>query len=240
MTQLPPSDRSRESSIVSRLAEKPLVYAIGLAAGCPRQNREPNCPLRAMDGLSMAEKIGALEAMEACKLSELLQHHAECMAQGGAVVAKEAAKRGRPLSIMLSEDDPHTRMSLSLTLKRAGHRTLIAESADALLGMLGGMTAEERGKIDLLVTDLIMPGKMGEELIRELDARGFILPVVVITAYGSAELEQELRRRGNVTILSKPFHPDDLVSAVQRTRQRFEEEWQPKVQREQQPTEGRA
>ena len=237
MTHLPPSDLSPESSIVSRLAEKPLVYAVGLAVGCPRQNRAPNCPLRAMDGLSMAEKIAALEAMEASKLSELLQHHAECLSQGGAVVAKEPAKTGRQLYILLAEDDPHTRMSLSLTLRRAGHRTLIAESADALLELMKSMTAEERAHVDLLVTDLIMPGKMGEELIRELDARGFFLPVVVITAYGSAELEAELRRRGNVTILNKPFHPDDLVSAVMKTRLRYEEEIQPKEPREQEKPE---
>jgi FixJ family two-component response regulator len=68
-------------------------------------------------------------------------------------------------------------------------RIVVAESADALLDLLQTMTTEERAQIDLLVTDLIMPGTMGEELIRKLDARGYVLPVVIITAYGSTELQ---------------------------------------------------
>ena len=131
---------------------------------------------------------------------------------------------GRSLSLLVAEDDIHTRLSLDVTFRRAVVRALVVESADALLERVAGMPEEERARIDLLVTDLVMPGTMGEELIRKLDADGLFLPVVVITAYGAPELEAEFRRRGHVTVLNKPFHPDDLVSAARDARRRFEKE----------------
>ena len=225
MTNLPSGERSIESQVVRCLAQNPLVYALGLLVECPQKNRAPNCPLRELEGKSFSEKVEALQVLPPSKLSEWLQHHIECMAQGGmSIPMKDSSTTNSNLYLLLAEDDPHTRFSLELTLKRAGHRVKVAESADRLLEALAAMTAEERGQVDLLVTDLNMPGKKGEELIREMDQLGRMLPVVVITAYGSAGVEAELRRRGNVAVLNKPFHPDELLTAVKRTYARFEEE----------------
>ena len=225
MTNLPSGERSIESNVVRCLAQNPLVYALGLLVECPQKNRAPNCPLHDLDALSFSEKVEALQALPPSKLSEWLQHHIECMAQGGmSIPMRNSATKDSKLFVLLAEDDPHTRFSLELTLKRAGHRVKVAESADHLLEVLAAMTSEERGQVDLLVTDLNMPGKKGEELIREMDRLGRMLPVVVITAYGSAGVEAELRRRGNVTVLNKPFHPDELVTTVKLTYARYEEE----------------
>jgi DNA-binding response OmpR family regulator len=121
-----------------------------------------------------------------------------------------------PLHILLAEDDANTRMSLALTLRRAGHQVILAENANVLLFILETMSEKDRKQVDLLVTDLMMPGKKGEELIRQLDGQGHSWPVVVITAFGYAGLEDEFRRRGNVTLLRKPFHPNELVAAVEQ------------------------
>ena len=229
MTDQLTGERSIESNVVRCLAQNPLVYALGLLVECPQKERRANCPLHEMDGLSFPEKVDALQTMAPSKLSEWLQHHIECMAQGGmSIPARNLSKTGTQYFLLLAEDDPHTRFSLELTLKRAGHRVKVAENADSLLEALAAMTPEERGQVDLLVTDLNMPGKNGEDLIRELDGLGRMLPVVVITAYGSAGVEAELRRRGHVTLLNKPFHPDELVSAVNRTYARYEEEMKTK------------
>lgn len=128
----------------------------------------------------------------------------------------------RDLFLLLAEDDANTRLSLELTLKRAGHRVVLANSANGLLEVIAAMSDRERAQIDLLVTDLNMPGMKGEKLIRALDVLGLVRPVLVMTAHGSNEVEKELRRRGHVTILRKPFHPDDLVHAVRETRARYE------------------
>ncbi len=225
MTNLPSGERSIESSVVRCLAQNPLVYALGLLVECPQKQRRENCPMHELDGLAFPKKVEALQALPPTKLTEWLQHHIECMVQGGmSIPAIHSGKSGAQLFVLLAEDDPHTRFSLELTLKRAGHRVKIAESAESLLAALGAMPAEERSQVDLLVTDLNMPGKSGEDLIRELDGLGRMLPVVVITAYGSAGVEAELRKRGHVTILNKPFHPDELVSAVKQTHMRYEQE----------------
>ena len=122
----------------------------------------------------------------------------------------------QPLHILLAEDDANTRLSLALTLRRAGHEVILAENANVLLFIVETMLEQDRQKVDLLVTDVMMPGIKGEELIRRLDTQGYVWPVVVITAYGSAGLEEELRRRGNATLLRKPFHPHELVAAVEQ------------------------
>ncbi len=130
----------------------------------------------------------------------------------------------RSLLCLVAEDDIHERLSLEVTLRRAGIRALVAESAEMLLEILAGMTAEERSRIDLLVTDLNMPGMRGEELIRKLDMDGVFLPVVVITSDDAMELGVEFRQRGCVTLLNKPFHPDELIAAAREVRSRFQKQ----------------
>lgn len=122
---------------------------------------------------------------------------------------------GRSLFILLVEDEPHTRLSLELVLRRAGHNVQSSSSAGDLLGELDSYTESDRERIDLLVTDINMPGRKGDELIRELDARGYNLPVIVITAYGTPEMDALLRERGNARLLHKPFSPDSLLLVVE-------------------------
>jgi len=127
----------------------------------------------------------------------------------------------KPLFILVAEDDTQTQLSLDVTLRRAGHQTLLAVSADALLNMIDRMPIAQRKRIDLLVTDINMPGTKGGQLIRALDTRGLFLPVVVITAYGTTALEGEFAARGAVSLLSKPFRPEALVGMVEKTYTEF-------------------
>ncbi len=122
----------------------------------------------------------------------------------------------KSLLILLAEDDPHTRLTLDLTLRRCGYRTFSAESANTLLTRIQSDPTEVLNQAGLLVTDLNMPGYSGARLIQELDLLGKKLPVVLITAYYSPELAEELNRRGGVTILEKPFTPAALVEAVEK------------------------
>ena len=121
------------------------------------------------------------------------------------------------LDIVITEDCPPTRRSLDLTLRRLGHRTHLHESGDAFLHAIDRMSPKERARIDLLVTDINMPGTMGGELIHALDARGFCLPVVVITAYDKTALEETFAKRGAVCFLCKPFRPEALIGAIEET-----------------------
>jgi two-component system response regulator FlrC len=127
----------------------------------------------------------------------------------------------KSLFILVAEDDAQIRLSLDITLRRAGHQTLLAASGDALLEAVEQMPLDQLVRVDLLVTDINMPGTQGGGVIRALDALGLCLPVVVITAYGSVALSDDLARRGAIRILRKPFLPEDLVIAVAQTYLEF-------------------
>jgi DNA-binding NtrC family response regulator len=69
---------------------------------------------------------------------------------------------------------------------------------------------------DLLITDVRMPGMTGLELMMAARASVPELPVVVITAYGGPEVLAEVRRRGAVDYLEKPFTFAALTACIDR------------------------
>jgi DNA-binding NtrC family response regulator len=74
----------------------------------------------------------------------------------------------------------------------------------------------QRGRSDLVITDMRLPGMSGLELARKLRRGRHAQPVIVVTAYGSADLSRDLTRAGVVECFSKPFAMDALRRAVRR------------------------
>lgn len=103
--------------------------------------------------------------------------------------------------ILIVEDEPNVAFFLKEGLEVLGqeYQVLLADSAEAALGLL------EQQVPDLLVTDLRLPGMNGLDLVWILQERGFTLPVLLITAYGSDLVEARAVRLGIGAILSKPF-----------------------------------
>ena len=71
----------------------------------------------------------------------------------------------------------------------------------------------EREWIDLLITDMRMPGLAGDELLNMMRTRRSEAPVIVITAFGSVEQAVEMVKAGAFQYLTKPFDTDDLLRA---------------------------
>jgi len=69
---------------------------------------------------------------------------------------------------------------------------------------------------DLIITDLAMPGADGWDVLRALraDARTAAIPVVAMTAYHSARLEDEVMKHGFNGYIPKPIDPSELVSRL--------------------------
>ncbi|HNX31951.1 MAG TPA: sigma-54 dependent transcriptional regulator [Holophaga sp.] len=108
------------------------------------------------------------------------------------------------------DDDPGMRDGMALSLKRAGFVTEQAKSGEDALRMT------RPGAFDAVVTDLRMMGIDGLQLTARLKALDPVLPVLLVTAFGSLDTAREAMRLGAFDYLSKPFSPDELVTAVRK------------------------
>jgi CheY-like chemotaxis protein len=112
--------------------------------------------------------------------------------------------------VLLVEDDPEMRELMALALRGDGYE--VREAADGLeaLRLLG---AEENPGIDLVVSDVRMPGCSGLEMLQRLRGRPSQIPVVLVTAFGDRETHARARRLG-AALLDKPFELNDLRELV--------------------------
>jgi CheY-like chemotaxis protein len=90
---------------------------------------------------------------------------------------------------------------------RAGYRVLVAASGDEALALCENL----RTPIDVLVTDVVMPGMGGKELATYIAARYPTIKILFITGY----TDDEILRKGILdegrAIMLKPFSPEDLL-----------------------------
>lgn len=70
--------------------------------------------------------------------------------------------------------------------------------------------------VDLIVTDLVMPVKDGLSTLQILRAQGFRMPIVVLSGYLTDDLRREISYYSDVTIIGKPFRPEDLKATVKK------------------------
>jgi len=117
-----------------------------------------------------------------------------------------------PLSVLVVDDDAAMRDAVRRVLLRAGHTAAVAPSAEEAVRILGA------GSVDLLITDLRMPGMNGADLVREARKTSPRTAILVMTAYGTIENAVECLRRGASDYLLKPFAPEVLERAVARAQ----------------------
>ncbi|WP_340151122.1 response regulator [uncultured Sneathiella sp.] len=111
--------------------------------------------------------------------------------------------------ILLAEDDDNLRPFLARSLENAGHEVLaFSDGEDAL-------PALNVGEVDILISDLVMPGMNGIELARYAREKKPELPVIFITGFSAVAMEALDAVDGVSKVLSKPFHLNSLVDAVQ-------------------------
>lgn len=114
--------------------------------------------------------------------------------------------------ILICEDSPSLGRLLALTFRLEGHDTTIVADGDACLERLAGPVA------DLLVLDVMLPGRDGLEVLRELRTRPRwdACPVIVLTALGTDEDVWRGWTSGADYYLTKPFDLDQLREVGQR------------------------
>ncbi|GGO84947.1 sigma-54-dependent Fis family transcriptional regulator [Marinobacterium nitratireducens] len=114
------------------------------------------------------------------------------------------------IKVLIVEDDRELREALADTLELAGMGYLEASDGLQALEVLRGNT------VDIVVSDVNMPGLDGHGLLAKLQQTHPCLPVVLITAFGQVQKAVEAIRAGAVDYLMKPFEPEQLVETVRR------------------------
>ena len=110
--------------------------------------------------------------------------------------------------ILVADDEQNLRRVLVAMLKRDGHEVVQAAS--------GGDAIEQLADVDVVITDLRMPGGDGMDVLRTAAKHHPHLPVIMITAYGSVGQAVEAIKAGAFDYIEKPFEQDSIRTIVDK------------------------
>jgi len=115
-----------------------------------------------------------------------------------------------PRRILIIDDSDDLREGLAIRLKAEGFDVGSFSTGDA------GLTAMAEQPFDLVLLDMVMPGKDGIETYQTLRATPATrnTPVILMTAYNSPDLTDEARRLGAFAVIDKPFEMNALAPIV--------------------------
>ncbi len=115
-----------------------------------------------------------------------------------------------PPRILVVDDEQHIREGIGEFFRGEGYAVSLAEDGNQ------GLAAVRGGDIDVVITDLRMPGMSGETLIEEALKINTGMPIIVLTAHGSVENAVECMRKGAYEYRTKPVDLKELALLVQR------------------------
>jgi len=116
--------------------------------------------------------------------------------------------------VLIVDDDDALRESLAMLLSAEGYDLVSAASGEEALVCL------DESPVDVILTDLRMPGIDGFDLIPQLARRLPGVPVILMSAHGTTDLAVEAIERGAYDYLAKPFQPSELVLLLRKTQER--------------------
>jgi DNA-binding response OmpR family regulator len=113
--------------------------------------------------------------------------------------------------ILVIDDDPDVRGSLSKILTRAGYEVVVAAEGAA------GIELQHNEPADVIITDIFMPGLDGLQTIRQLKKEGSAVRIIAVSGgdrTGTVDLKEHARLMGAFKVLAKPFEMSDVLNAV--------------------------
>jgi DNA-binding response OmpR family regulator len=126
-------------------------------------------------------------------------------------VAAHSRTGTRPLTpkatIVFADDEPPLRELAEAILGRAGYKVVTVATRDALRSLV----QQYPGGVDLLLTDVVMPGVGGPELVGKVKARWPGIRVLYVSGYASDQIEG---LDPHAAFLQKPFTPAELLAKV--------------------------
>ena len=113
-------------------------------------------------------------------------------------------------TVLVVDDERNQREILGAILKSEGYNPLLAASGEEALRLL------EREAVDLVLTDLVMPGMTGEELIDAVHSRNAGIPILLTSAYGTIQTAVDAIQKGAYYYFEKPVDRARLLIIIER------------------------
>ena len=122
--------------------------------------------------------------------------------------------------LLIVDDEANTLASLSRAFRLAGHEATVCDNAAKALELA------KAEKFDVILSDVVMPGKDGLALLEELKAQGVTAPVVMMSGQADIEMAVRATRLGALDFLEKPISTEKLLLTVENALklQRLESE----------------
>jgi DNA-binding NtrC family response regulator len=154
-----------------------------------------------------------LDLSERTLRSRIAQYREDDARRRAGVPADQPRVAARPSRVLLVEDDEDYRMALAQVLVQNGMGVTHSDGSDAL-AVLRAQGASDAEPIDAIVTDLMLQGTTGLDLLREVRASDPRLPVVLISAHLDHETALAARALRVTAVLEKPFDALELLRVV--------------------------
>ncbi len=113
-------------------------------------------------------------------------------------------------TILVVDDEPNYLIVLSELLRDEGFEIYTAPGTDEAVSIVREVD------LDLVITDMQMPGKDGSVLMQEVNDYNSDLPVIIITAYAEVDKAVAAMQAGAFSYLAKPFSNDELIATINR------------------------
>jgi len=123
-----------------------------------------------------------------------------------------------PLRCLVVDDEEAVGDMLADVLRSAGHTVAVARSASE------GLKHVQAELLDLIFTDLSMPGMTGWDLARAVRSAAPGLPVILVSGFAVEVPQEELEASGVHSVLAKPINIGDVLEAASAIRPREEHE----------------
>lgn len=122
-------------------------------------------------------------------------------------MAEASPTTSPPRLIAIVDDDEDVAAALASLVESLDLVPRTFASADAYL-------ADAADTVELVISDVQMPGVSGIELARVLRARG--VPVILVTAFPTPDVERQAKEEGVTCFMRKPFEPSELIECIER------------------------
>jgi len=111
--------------------------------------------------------------------------------------------------LLIVDDEPNTLASLARAFRLEGHEAVVTDQAERALELARTQS------FDMILSDVVMPGRNGIDLLGDLRAAGVTTPVVMISGQANVEMAVRATRLGAVDFLEKPLSTDKLLLTLE-------------------------